>query len=154
MSHIWISHGTRETCHTYEWVMSHKLTDPLHVQHMKESQHTYQRSVPHSEMRHVIHVESWHTYEWVTAHAWISHGTRRHESLHTTEKKSNSADHVLWRAGYSMHIEFVTLRLIILRLPSYVCHVLWRAHWVAWHTYMNGSLRMMSLSVTNSMCIE
>jgi len=41
MSHVWMSHVTRinESCHTYGWVMSHVLMS--HVTRMDESCHTY-----------------------------------------------------------------------------------------------------------------
>ena len=56
-----------ESCHTYEWVMSHIWMS--HVTHMNESCHTYEwfmSHVSHIWMIHVAHInESWHTYEWV-----------------------------------------------------------------------------------------
>jgi len=39
-----------ESCHAFEWVMSHILT--MHVTRI---------------------TESWHTYEWGMSHAWLSH---------------------------------------------------------------------------------
>jgi len=53
MSHVTC---TNESCHTYEWVMSHV------------------------RMSHVTRInESCHTYEWVMSHVWMSHVTRMHE---------------------------------------------------------------------------
>jgi len=52
-----------ESCHTYEWVMSHIRMS--HVTHMNESCHTYERVMSHIWMSHVTHMnESCHTYEW------------------------------------------------------------------------------------------
>ena len=48
-----------ESCHTYEWVMSHIWIS--HVTHMNES---------------------CHTYEWVMSHIWMSRVTRMNESCH------------------------------------------------------------------------
>jgi len=49
-----------ESCHTYEWVMSHIWVG--HVTHMNES---------------------CHTYEWVMSHIWVGHVTHMNESCHT-----------------------------------------------------------------------
>ena len=84
MSHIWLSHVTHmnESCHTYECVTLHKWIS--HVTHMNESRHTYERVTSHIWMSHVTHMdESCHTYEWVMSHLWISHVTRMNELRHT-----------------------------------------------------------------------
>ena len=127
MAHTWIWHtheyGTHmndeaqiqeagevmwESCHTYEWVISHKWMS--RGAHMNESCHTCEWVMPHIWMSdathmnvwisHVIHVhesrhvgldcrgwrgdvESCHTYELVVSHVWISHVTQMHESCHT-----------------------------------------------------------------------
>ena len=49
-----------ESCHTYEWVMSHKWVS--HVTHTNESCHTYEWVMSH-------------TYKWVMSHIWVSHVT-------------------------------------------------------------------------------
>ena len=66
------SHVTHmnESCHTYEWVMSHMRMS--HVTHMNESCHTCECVMSHTWMRHVTQMnESRHTDEWVMSHIWI-----------------------------------------------------------------------------------
>ena len=55
MSHIWMSHVTpmNESCHTYEWIMSH------------------------------LWMRSCHTYAWVLAHIWMRHVADVSDSCHT-----------------------------------------------------------------------
>jgi len=53
--------GVNESCHTHEWVMSHRLKG--RVTHITESRHTYMRVMSHISMSHATHMnESWHTY--------------------------------------------------------------------------------------------
>jgi len=73
-----------ESCHTYEWVMSHLWMS--HVTHMNESCHTYEWVMSHLWMSHVkLMKESWYPYEWVLSHVWMSHVTHMNESCHTYE---------------------------------------------------------------------
>jgi len=63
-----MSHDTlvNESCHTYEWVISHIWT--IHVTHMNESYHTHKLVMSHLWTSHVTHTnESCHTYEWVSS---------------------------------------------------------------------------------------
>ena len=69
-----------ESCHTYEWVMSHIWMS--HVTHMNESCHTYEWVMSHIWMSHVPCVnESCHTYEWVSPrgshvlHSYVGHNS-------------------------------------------------------------------------------
>ena len=56
-----------------------------HVTHMNESCHTYEWVMSHIWMSHVTHMkESCHTYEWAMSHIWMSHATRMNESCHTS----------------------------------------------------------------------
>jgi len=59
----------KESCHTYEWVMSHIWMS--HVTHMDESCHTYERVMSHIWIRHFI--QGYATAR-VTSHIWIRHG--------------------------------------------------------------------------------
>jgi len=70
---------TKESWHTYEWVMSHVWMS--HVAHMNGSWHTYEaaRSIPGYTK------ESCHTYELVMAHIWMGHGTHITESCRKYE---------------------------------------------------------------------
>ena len=61
-----------ESCHTYEWVMSHIWMS--HVTHTNESRHTYEWVMSHIWKSLVTHLnESCHTYEWVMSHIWMGH---------------------------------------------------------------------------------
>ena len=98
-----------ESCHTYEWVMSHIWMS--HVTHMNESCHIYMNEschtyewvssqkwnmahrdiiTPQSAMSHGTHMhDPWRTYARVISHAWMSHITHMNESQeshHTNEK--------------------------------------------------------------------
>ena len=76
MSHIRMSHviHMNESCHTYEWVMSHIWMS--HVTHMNESRHKYKWVMLHIRMSHVTHIyESCNTHEWVMSHICIKHDT-------------------------------------------------------------------------------
>ena len=131
MAHIWMSHVTlmtklrhtyplgkhtdyaKESCHTYEAVMSHIWMS--HVTHMIESRQTYDWVMSHIWMSHVTqsdgvglqtrcmqmsgpdHTRGWamlhilaeqayhcmYAYGWVESHTWMSHITRMNESWHT-----------------------------------------------------------------------
>jgi len=86
MSHIRMSHvtHTNESCHTYEWVMSHIWMS--HVTHTNESSPTYEWAMSHIRMSHVTRMnESYHTYEWVISDIRMSHVTHVSESCHTYE---------------------------------------------------------------------
>ena len=64
-----------ESCHTYEWVMSHIWMS--HVTQMNESCHTYEWVMSYIWMSHVTHMnESCHTYEWVMSHIRMSQVTQ------------------------------------------------------------------------------
>ena len=79
-----------ESCHTYEWVMSHIWMSP--VTHMNESCHTYEwvtsRAIPshctlHSRVPPQNKRHSHSTYDWVmsrlneSCHMWMSHDVSR-----------------------------------------------------------------------------
>ena len=81
MSHIWMRHVTHmnESCHTYEW--------GRHATRTNASQHTCEWVTAHTWMSLVTHMnESCHTYEWVMSHIWMSHVTHMNESCHTYER--------------------------------------------------------------------
>jgi len=77
-----MSHATHmnESCHTYEWVMSHIWMS--HVTPMNKSCHTHEWVMSHTWMSH--------TYECVIAHEWMNyviHALTHLESLtHGTHK--------------------------------------------------------------------
>ena len=82
------SHITRtnESCHIYEWVMSH-----IHERvksRMLESCHTYEWVMSHIWMSHVTYMnDSCHIYEWDLSHTWIGQGTWRGGGLGSRPKK-------------------------------------------------------------------
>ena len=88
-THVWIGHVTRmnescmnESCHTYEWVVSHKWMS--HVTHMNELCYTCERVMSHIWIGHVTHAhESCHTYVWVTSRICMSHVTHMNGSRYT-----------------------------------------------------------------------
>ena len=67
MTHLYVWHDlftrANESCHTYEWVMSHVWMS--HVTHMNEV---------------------CHTYEWVMSHVWMSRVTHMNASCHTHDQ--------------------------------------------------------------------
>jgi len=92
MSHIWISHVTHiSSSHgpfrcfvcVYAWVTSHIWMS--HVAHMNSSCHTFPHPTNPFIASSVYMNESRHTYEWVMLHIWISHVANissSHESFH------------------------------------------------------------------------
>jgi len=95
-----------ESCHTYEWVMSHTKSvrwkkSRWLSERKYESWHTYKCVASHIWSRHVRHMnESCHTrglrggrhvdylgaiwlLEWVMSHIYISHAPRMNGSCHT-----------------------------------------------------------------------
>ena len=82
----WMSHVTHmnESCHTYEWVMSH--TWMSHVTHMNETQHTSEWVMLHIWMRlSTLPNESCYTYEWDSAHFRMSHVSHMNKARHEAE---------------------------------------------------------------------
>jgi len=79
MSHIW-----RSPCHIFEWVIWHVWMS--HVTHWSESRHTSEWIMSHFWVSHITYMnEPGHTSEWVTLHIWRSHMIHLNESHHTTE---------------------------------------------------------------------
>jgi len=94
MSHIWMSHVTHasESCHTYEWVMLHVWVshewDLSHIwtRHVtNRSFHTHQSVMSHIWMSLTYIDGSCHTYGWVMSHIWMRHVTHINESCHKYE---------------------------------------------------------------------
>ena len=93
ISHAWMSHviHMNESCHTYEWVMSHIWMS--HVAHMNESCRTYEWVTSHMStsnvtlMSHITHIwMSCCTCQWVISHIWLSHVTHMNESCHVCQR--------------------------------------------------------------------
>jgi len=76
MLQIWLSHATHlKESRTYEWVT-----------YSSESCHTYEWVMSHTRCSHITRIGEWcHTYEWVVSHTWVSHVTHANESCHTYE---------------------------------------------------------------------
>ena len=87
-----MSHVTHmnESCHTYEWVMSHMSLS--HSTHAYEACHIFESVIAHIWMSHgKLMNESCHTCHWVIAHTHMRHATylnkscrRCSEVLHVT----------------------------------------------------------------------
>ena len=108
-----------ESCHTYEWVMSHIQTS--HVTHMNES---------------------CHTYEWVMSHIWMSHVTHMKESFtHVTWliRMCDVTDSHAWQDAFTcltcLHTYDMTRNLSATH--QYLS---------ATHQYLSGTQRILSTS--------
>jgi len=103
MSHVAVAKDNtcmNESCHTYEWVMSHIWMS--HVTHMNESCHTCEYVMAHVWMSHVTRMtclwlqcvavndtpgccrQRHNTYQWVMSYMWMSRLTRVNRWLHIT----------------------------------------------------------------------
>ena len=92
MSPIWISHATHmnESCHTYEWDMSHIRMS--HVTHMNQPWHTYEWVMSHVWMSHVLHVPLlifiWHdSFMFVSVVRWL---------IYMCDKQTSDSVHMAW----------------------------------------------------------
>jgi len=124
-----------ESCHTYEWVISHIWMS--HVTHMNESCHTYKWVMSHIWMSHVTHMnESCHTYEWVMSHIWMIHVTHMNESCHTY-------DYTLeLRAIVLLHVSRMGMRQVMNEwCHTWMSHVLMSRVIVSCHTWMSHVTR-------------
>jgi len=80
-----------ESCHTYEWGMSHKRMS--RITHTDASRHTHEWAMSHIWMSHITHMnESWTLKKWllvmyacVMSHIWMRHTTHVDGSCHTHE---------------------------------------------------------------------
>jgi len=77
MSRVWTR--MNESCHTYDWVMSHIWTS--HVTHMKACLCTLSRRRVCMRLDCVFCLpacmsHATHTYTWVTSHIWCAFGLR------------------------------------------------------------------------------
>ena len=122
VTHTWMSHVTHlnmlchtchacqldececmhmdESCHTYEWVMSHIWRS--HVTHMNESCHIYDSVTTHTWMSHVTHMnQSRHIYEFVMSHMWMSRRTKWHALRSTLCVMTHS---YMWCDSWLIHI--------------------------------------------------
>jgi len=110
--HTYVYLTSRESCHSYEWVMSHTW-----ISHGKyvESCHSYPGIILHICIC-MTSRESWHTYEWVMSHICMSHGEYI-ESCHT---------HKLVMANMLSHVTHIDISF-----QTYA-HLKSRE---SWHTY-------------------
>jgi len=135
-----------ESCHTFEWVMSHICMKGIshiwmrhvshtwmrHCAHMIKSSHTYVWVIAQIWYNHAAHMnESCHTYAWVMSHMWMSHVTHMNESCHTYEWVMSHSYatwpiHV-WDTSHVTHMnEYVTWVMSHIRM-SHVSHI-WMSH--------------------------
>jgi len=142
-----------ESCHTYEWVMSHIWTS--HVTHMDEPCHTYERVMStilranlairlHAGLQYACHACEWvmSHIEWVLSHIWMRHITHMNESCHTYEWVMSH----IWTSHVAIWMSHA-MRTATLRWNNGSAHELAHTHYHATHmhescrTYesMNGS---------------
>ena len=148
-----MSHVTRtnESCHTYEWVMSHvwmcQYDAPAHNQQLAGyTQRPPELSLvsalaPISVYRsHVTHVNQ--SYEWVMSHVWTSHVTHMKESCHTYEGVTS---HML--------ISHVSRMNELCHTYESVMSHIWTSHVAnakqSCHTYERVMSHMLIIRVTN-----
>ena len=139
---------------------------PCHVTHMSESCHTYEWVMSHIWMSHVTHMsESCHTYEWVTSHIWMSYITmwlvhvnescRTHEFVMSRLAHSNESYHSYESLRHSTHMNesYHTYEWVIFLIwTSHMTHMnelyhhitrsyewvmshIWMRHVIFGHTY-------------------
>jgi len=129
--HTWVAYVTfdviqNESCHTYEWVMSHIW------------------------MSHVTQVnESCHTCEWVMSHIWMSHVTHMNESCHIWKEGTSPLNVREWGMSHMHESCYVAVR-------ANVCleiHEMYHVKWVMSHismshaTHTNGSCHTYELGM-------
>jgi len=123
---LWMSHFTRvneschvhmnESCHTYEWVMSHKKEScPTYESvmwqigewHGIELCHTYHNMGGLDPMpQHVTHIhELWHIYSWDMSHIWMSHVTQKWVMSYVWEHEGDPSP---WRSMSHTSINHVS----------------------------------------------
>jgi len=150
-SHIQMSHVTHvnESCHTYEWGMSHILKKKWvmsHIwmshkcrefgamcatcgvlgAHMNESSHECATS--HIRIPHITHRnESCHTYKWVTTHIWMSQAT-------------NAGCRVCIRVTWLVHMCDMTRSFVW--HDSFTAFVTWLVHSICDMTHTNAGCRV------------
>jgi len=108
-----------ESCHTFEWVMSHFWMSRAFicrtrvwahtscVAHMNESWRTCESGTSHilksgvnTRQQQVPAHKSYHIHEWVMAHISLSHGTRMHVSM---SRDNTCQQQVPARKSYRIH---------------------------------------------------
>jgi len=128
MSHVWMSHVTcvNESCYTCEWVVS--LGWMSHVTRVNESCHTCEWVMSHVWMSHVTRVnESCHSCEWVMSHVWVSRVTRVNESCLTNECVTAMGTTLRCKWKRVCHYSFIEAKesmalFIRWSCPPFFCH--------------------------------
>ena len=133
ISNINLIRNINESCHTYEWVMSHIWMS--HVTHMNES---------------------CHTYEWVMSHIWMSHVSYQSHQEYQCSCHTYESCHTLWESCYT-HESCVCVRFII-QLHWY--EAVWHDSFTSvicmpWShvTYVNESCHTSSYQFTSVICM-
>ena len=103
-----------ESCHTYEWVMSH-----IWMSHVA----TCQRVMSHIEFR-VLHYdsifESCHTYQWVMSHISNSQFTCMNFWYHTEQESCHTYDWVMRHVTRDSFV-LVTCLIRVMRHVTRIC---------------------------------
>ena len=130
-----------ESCHTYEWVMSHIWMS--RVTHMTESCHTYEWVVSHIWLSHVAHMnESLRLHEGVMSHIRMSHVTCMNAFIYATwpihmcDIESHIVSYRFINESKS-HVWMCHVAYMISHVAAMneSCHIQWRSH----VTCMNAS---------------
>jgi len=123
----YISHATHmnESCHTYEWVMSHIwMSHVTYEWGMPARTSTPALSSQSSSTSHVTHMnESCHTCEWVMSHIWMSHVTHMNEACRHALFVSCLFPHIFAHVSFTRLFSHISRSLLthFLRPTSYVC---------------------------------
>jgi len=135
-----MSHVTHmnESCHTYEWVMSHIWMS--HVTHMNESCHTYEWVMSPMWMSYVWAPCEWVTCKWGKSRMWI---TRKNSYRHHVRVGGDAVSHTS-AAEWSCHTcEWVMSHV----WTSPVAHVNEPSHTCGW---VMSHIRMSRVTHVNS----
>ena len=169
-----------ESCHIYEWVMSHICMS--HATHMDESCHTYEWVMSHVWMRRVTHMNesshtnkcdtvvdaSCHIHPWVVSHNLMSHVTRMNESCFTfiglirpRGKKEGHGDEltyspmltsIWWLRDESCHTYGWVMSHIWMSHVTYLNESCHTYGWVMAHIWMSHVTHMDESSQVTHMC--
>jgi len=143
-----MSHVTHmnESCHMYEWVMSHIWMNHVHTQewvmihvrmghglHMDESCYSYEWAVVLTWMRRITNMnESCHTYEWSMSHVWMVHVTRMNDPRHTYQSVMSHMCECVLAYTSECVLSHTEMSHIVHKIAS--CHT---HKWVMVHIYMS-----------------
>jgi len=133
----------KNSCHTYEWVMSHARMG--HVTHMRESCHTRVCVMSHRTHTHTSPSPTLHKdwCEWVVSNIWMSHATHANKSCDTCKSRMSHVwmSHATHTNEWCHTNEWVTshtwMRYVTHTNDSYLTY-----EWVLSHVWMSHITRI------------